>query len=662
MRRPGLIATVLFLALCPLLGSPAAKQWALGIDALARLDRLPAYKDSIEVGCVSSYDRTGGNDDGFSGRFSVLRRDERGLVIADLKGPGFVYRIWTPTPSDDPVAFYFDGEKKPRLRIPFRQIFLGKREPFVRPLVGYGAGGFYSYVPLGFRKSLTIVVEGKRVQFFQINYARYSAEAPVRTFTSRLSPRELEARKKVIELLNAAGRDISRFCVPPGAASRKIPFRCTIRPGESKVFFRSPQPGRIVGLRVGPSAQLAGKDRALVFRAYWDGERRPAILVPAGDFFGYAWGEPAMRSLLAGTSGGVSYCYFPMPFEREAKLEFYLERKTGPSVTLRGEVLFCAVPRKPDEGRFYALWRRENPTSEGKPFTFVDIKGRGHLVGCVQQSQGESGNTYFFEGDDITYIDGVMAIHGTGSEDFYNGGWYDVPGRWDRRRSFPLSGCLAYKKHLGRTGGYRLMIGDAYAFRKRIVHTIEHAPVGNKLLNDYCGVTYLYLERSPSPPFEIPPLAKRRVSDPEVVVFNPWWNERIYAFTFDRAQLVRIGEKLNGKDVRFLSLQARERDWFGQPFIAFLCEIPERGTYEISIEAAQGPEQGIVQLFADEAPVGRAVDLWAEKRALSGPRRLATLLLEEGPNVLLFKIIGSKAKEGVRRLDLRRIICRRVRR
>ncbi len=42
-------------------------------------------------------------------------------------------------------------------------------------------------------------------------------------------------------------------------------------------------------------------------------------------------------------------------------------------------------------------------------------------------------------------------------------------------RAMPLSGCLGYQKHLGRTGGYRLMIGDAYAFKQSIVQTIEHA-------------------------------------------------------------------------------------------------------------------------------------------------------------------------------------------
>jgi hypothetical protein len=51
-----------------------------------------------------------------------------------------------------------------------------------------------------------------------------------------------------------------------------------------------------------------------------------------------------------------------------------------------------------------------------------------------------SGETPFFEGDDETTIDGQTTIRGTGSEDFFNGGWYDVPDRWEKNLSFPLSG------------------------------------------------------------------------------------------------------------------------------------------------------------------------------------------------------------------------------
>ena len=101
----------------------------------------------------SSYDRTGGNDDGFSGKYSYVRKEGDALVIAELKGPGVIQRIWTPTPTDLPLEFYFDDEETPRIRASFRDLFLGGVKGFPAPLVGHGGGGFYCYVPIPYRSS-----------------------------------------------------------------------------------------------------------------------------------------------------------------------------------------------------------------------------------------------------------------------------------------------------------------------------------------------------------------------------------------------------------------------------------------------------------------------------------------------------------------------------
>jgi hypothetical protein len=131
----------------------------IGIDELSRLDLLPRLKPSLKVGLVSSYDRSGGNDDGFSGRYSFVRKEPGGLVLADLEGPGAIYRIHTPTPTDDIVEFYFDGETEPRLRLTVNQLFDGTRPPFLPPLARSALGGSFSYVPLTYRKSCKILLK-----------------------------------------------------------------------------------------------------------------------------------------------------------------------------------------------------------------------------------------------------------------------------------------------------------------------------------------------------------------------------------------------------------------------------------------------------------------------------------------------------------------------
>lgn len=350
-----------------------------------------------------------------------------------------------------------------------------------------------------------------------------------------------------------------------------------------------------------------------------------------------------------------------MPFDKSARIELVCDRGPAKETEIQAEVLFVPAARRENEGRFYALWRRENPTTKGKPFTFVETAGRGHLVGFIQQSQGlESGNTYFFEGDDQTTIDGELVIHGTGSEDFYNGGWYDVAGRWDAQRSFPLSGCLGYRKHLGRTGGYRILLGDAYSYRKSILQTIEHAPTGNELLNDYCAVTYLYSPGRPTCDFSLPPAAEREVIDLRRIVFATWWNIPISAFSYRNATLTKNAEKIDGQNVHFLSLRGEGSDSFGSHFICFGCELPAAGKYRISLDAVRGPSQGKVQMFVDEAAVGPQVDLYSAARETALDEYVGTLDLAEGPNRLLFKLVGKHADSQGLGFDLTNIVCERV--
>lgn len=631
-----------------------------GIQELYRLDRLPIFKESVKVASVSSYDRTGGNNDGFGGQYSFVRKENGGLVLADLEGPGVLYRFHTPTPTEDLLEFYFDGEQKPRIQVKYRELFMGNHPAFPRPLVGYGSGGFFSYVPLPYEKSCKVFLKAERTQFYQINYAQYPQGMGIRSYATEPTAEYQEHVKRACGLFGATGTDISGYVIPKNGEVDILVSKVNLEAGKSVALLDINQPGRIVGIRLRPADALIGKTRDIAFRAYWDGDSQPAIACPAGDLFGYAWGEPAMQSLLVGSAEGLNYCYFPMPFDQSARIELSAEPEMNRTVSVQAEVLFVPIARQKNEGKLYALWRRENPTIKGKPFTFLETTGRGHLVGLIQQSQGfESGNTYFFEGDDQTTIDGEMTIHGTGTEDFYNGGWYDVAGRWESRRSFPLSGCLAYKKHLGRTGGFRFFLGDAYAYRKSILQTIEHAPTGNDLVNDYCGVSFLYSQDRPSCDFSLPEAAGRKVIDLKRIVLAVWWNIPIAAFSYRDATLTRGNEKIDGRDIQFLSLHGRGDDAFGHHFISFSCELPASGLYKVSLEAITGPAQGRVQWFVDEAPVGPAVDFYADTRQKT-TEEIGTFNMVEGVNPLLFKVVGKNEKSQGQAFDLVNIICEKM--
>lgn len=658
-----LFATALAILLTEACSKPRsqASAPAIGPEELWRLDLLPRLRRGVKVGCVSSYDRSGDNDDGFSGAYSFIRKEEGGLVIAELQGPGVITRIQLPSPTDEIIEFYFDGEPSPRIRRLIPELFDGTHAPFLSPLVGAGAGGRYSYVPLPFEHSCKILVKTEKYHFYQINYAQFPEGTVVPTYQEPANESFRRWLDGFAALLSSAGPEISASLVPEGTELKTYTVRNRLESGRTLTLFKTSRPGRIVGLRLGPAATLAGKERDIVLRIFWDGAKEPAVVCPVGDFFGASFGEPAARALLLGTSEDTDYIYFPMPFERSARVELFSERTSGPALEVWADVVIAPLAKSADEGRFYARWRRENPTAEGTPFTYLRTTGRGHVVGAILQAQGmEPGQTPFFEGDDRAVIDGELAIPGTGSEDSFNGGWYDVPGRWETRTSFPLSGCLDYKKPLGRTGGYRWMIPDAYSYEKSMDYTIEHGPAGNKVPTDYTAVTFFYsLDPPPADP-PLPPVAARRVSDPPRIVFVPGWNVPIHSTSLQNATLAKVTSKIGETGVRHLSLRTSGLDIFGHHHIAFSCEIPSAGSYEVGIKAVQGPDQGIVQMFRNDIPAGDPINLWAEERKLSPVLRLGRIDLGAGNNLVFFHLVGKDERSKGLGLDLVEIVFERV--
>lgn len=653
-------AVILQLSLACLGASSLPAAVVTGWEGLAELDRLPEFKSVREVGCVSSYDRTGGNDDGFSGQYSFVRREDDGLVIADLEGPGVITRIWTPTPTDDPVEFYFDSEPQPRIRLGFREIFLGRTAPFEAPLVGLGVGGFFSYVPIPFEKSCRVVVRSKRVQFYQINYARYQPGTRLTSYAASLSPEAQKFREKAKRWMGMPGQDLSGAVAPPGSDCRVESRRFQLSPGGVHTLLQVNRGGRIVGLRLSPASALADPSRSLALALRFD-NGAAVTRCPAGDFFGYAWGQPAMRSLMVGVADDVAYCYFPMPFEQAAVVELKAEDPQGKPIDLTAEIVLSEAPKQLNEGYFYAQWHRENPTRIGHPFTFVDLRGRGHLAGFVLQSQGfESGKTLYFEGDDQTWLDGRWAVNGTGSEDFFNGGWYDVPDRWEKRLSFALSGCLGYQKHLGRTGGFRLLLNDVYPFTNEVRQTIEHSGTGNDIPTDYVGLTYFYAGSKVQGLADMPPAPQRAAQDLTEILFPAGWQIPIRAFPFDQATITRKTLRIATNEVRFLSFRGQGADWVGPPYLQVICDLPSKGRYRVQLEVVKGPEQGIVQLFRDEVPAGVAADLYAPQFEKSQRLDLGTLPFEAGETPVLLKLIGKNPAATTYGLDLVHIICTRL--
>ena len=472
------------------------------LKPLYDVSSLPEYISQSYVAEVSTFDRTGGNNDGFNGTYSFIRRNaDSSLVIFDVKGTGVINRIWTPTPTDDTLAFYIDDTLKPSFTICYRDLFSGKRYPFIAPLCANQLGGFYCYLPIPFNKSCKIVLQGKMTRFHQVGYRLYPEGTTVEKFSLPLKQDEQQALSKIKSIWSEPVmrlKDINSVA----ASITPVVKNITLKPGGKAVLFESTKPGTIAGFELSSVEKLEAAAKEIDLKITWDNETMPAINCPLADYFGYAFGKPSMSSLLAGGDGYRNYSYFPMPFDKSARIELVYrknESKTKQAtVNIQGLVYLSNKKRNANtEGKFYVQWNRENPVPVHRPHTMLSVNGKGHFVGTALQAQGlKTGMTTFFEGDDSTVVDGELRMHGTGSEDFFNGGWYALLDCWDAPMSLPLSGALDYSIPFCRTGGYRFFINDKVSFEKSFFHSIEHGPEHNEVPSDYTSVSYYYCDRS----------------------------------------------------------------------------------------------------------------------------------------------------------------------
>ncbi|MBK7606026.1 MAG: DUF2961 domain-containing protein [Saprospiraceae bacterium] len=493
------------------------------LRSLNDLSRLPVYLDHTFSGQVSSYDTTGGNDDGFSGKYSFLKRNEdSSLVILDLHGAGVINRMWTPTPSSDTLDFYMDGASRPSWSIRYIDLFSGLQYPFVAPLCGNQLGGYFCYLPIPFSKGCKIVFRGKKTQFHQIQYRMYAAGDQVKSFNPNLEENEKAELKKIETLWAKKTKSVIDFYSGTILHATDQPI---LHAGQMTTLLDLHEGGRILGIELDPGTAFEGLYKNIDIKITWDDEKLPAVYCPVADFFGYAFGKAAMQSLFIGNQENKNYCYLPMPFDHAAKIELIYRpttRHPDQTVSINSKIYYSLQKRNPaNEGRLYVQWNKKLLSTPGHPHVLAEVKGKGHYIGTILQAQGLlAGMTYFFEGDDETTIDGQPRLHGTGSEDYFNGGWYAMLDRWDGAMSLPLHGALDYSLPFCRTGGYRWCLGDKLTFEHDFYHTIEHGPVGNAFPVDYTSLAFYYND---TPPISVltPGNELSKVFIPDTLVIYP---------------------------------------------------------------------------------------------------------------------------------------------
>lgn len=248
----------------------------------------------------------------------------------------------------------------------------------------------------------------------------------------------------------------------------------------------------------------------MLLRIYWDGEKKPAIEAPVGDFFANSFGK---RSTVISNPVIVedadSYnCFWHMPFRKSAKIEIVNQGARNINL-LYYNIDWVEKPVAADIPYFYAQYRQEYPVKSGQDYVVLDTKGKGHYVGTVLSVRTRS-PSWFGEGDEKISIDGEVrpSIWGTGTEDYFLSAWglQKVLTPYFGTPYFDQWGIVG-----GHTSAYRWHITDPIVFQKGIRVAFEHwgwispdenaeykSMSWNEREDDYSSVAFWYQTGNPT--------------------------------------------------------------------------------------------------------------------------------------------------------------------
>jgi hypothetical protein len=177
--------------------------------------------------------------------------------------------------------------------------------------------------------------------------------------------------------------------------------------------------------------------RDLVLRIFWEDSPVPSVDVPLGDSFGLGHALPAQfyqrrkfhiasAPVAVGQNERALNCYWPMPFQRAARVEIY---NNGP-LTLR--LLYYHVDyelgaQPAQSGLFHANFRQSNDHAGQMPDeSYVNLDGKDNYVLLETEGRGQYLGCFFF----IDTKNGVLVGRG---------------GRHDLHRPFGAAGHLWHR-------------------------------------------------------------------------------------------------------------------------------------------------------------------------------------------------------------------------
>jgi hypothetical protein len=256
----------------------------------------------------------------------------------------------------------------------------------------------------------------------------------------------------------------------------------SIKSGATLVLLDVPGQGVVSRIWITVADRSPQMLRSLKLEMFWDGEAKPAVAAPLGDFFGVGLGRTAKfhNALFASPEGRSFICYVPMPFRKGARIQVTNESPTD-LTHIYYDVDFQRT--KAWDGRnlyFHAHWSRDPATTLAKDFELLPrVSGRGRFLGV---NVGVNANpsyrdTWWGEGEVKIFLntDGAQpTFAGTGSEDYIGTGW----GEGEFFNDY--SGCLVADEKKLQWAFYRFQVPDPVFFDSGCRVTLQQIGGGPK--------------------------------------------------------------------------------------------------------------------------------------------------------------------------------------
>jgi hypothetical protein len=435
---------------------------------------------------------------------------QSGYLVAADDGPGYVSRILlargvsTPSgtvtvdlrPMNERVRVYIDGEAAPVIDSLWSELADAKRAPFNAPLTGWTSGAIVSYLPISYSSRLRVFVDDLNASSTLTLY--YAHVTTQRVQSTR--PYSLDALTSEV----ARGELDRALAAPSSIGTSWLEQDVTLEGSAASMVWARSGAGTLQRIELQlPAASANEILTETSLRLSWD-DAAPAIDLPLGTLFGSRHGVRPVTTLpLSVKSDGNTVSLslsLPMPFAKSAKLE--LLHAAESSRTLKVRLSGTDGTPKGEWGYLRSTFVEQRDPQRGDRFRIAALSGRGKYIGTILYAHGKadpggqtgaSSELGFLDGDERLDVDGQATWLGTGTDNFFNGGFYFADGLFNS--PFAALSQLDDNTSAGSSEATMMrwtMLTDEINFQKKLDLSFEFGANRPATVRDLAAVSLFY--------------------------------------------------------------------------------------------------------------------------------------------------------------------------